>query len=178
MNAVRQITGALLAAIVATALEAQPGVAVPSVADLPLHVVRSGTPSARIAVLLSGDGGWAAFDRNLAARLARDSIGVVGLDSRAYLGSTRAPDVVAADLARILRNFLGNWAATRASIIGYSRGADIVPFAVNRLPPDVRKAVDQVVLIGLGDMANFTFHWQDMVRVVKRPDDVPTRPEV
>jgi len=178
MTRVAAIASAVLFAIVSRAAAAQAGAGTPSVADLPLHLVRAERPSGRLAVLLSGDGGWAAFNRNLSARLAQEGIDVVGLDSRSYLGTPRSPDVVATDLARILHNFLGAWNASRASVIGYSRGADIAPFAVNRLSDDLRRAVDQVVLVGLGAAANFTFHWQDLLRDVKRPDDVPTRPEV
>jgi type IV secretory pathway VirJ component len=174
----RCFTAASMFALGPLLLGAQSGAGEPRLSDLPLHEVPATVLTRRIAVLLTGDGGWASFARDLATRLAQQGIGVVGLDSRAYLGRARSPEIVAADLARILRHYRTAWNATQVTIIGYSRGADIGPFAVNRLPDDLRQAVDQVVLIGLGASANFMFHWQDLLRDVTRADDLPTRPEV
>jgi type IV secretory pathway VirJ component len=43
-------------------------------------------------------------------------------------------------------------------VAGYSFGAGIVPFAVNRLPPAERAQVVQLSLLGLGPRAPFEFH--------------------
>jgi len=157
---------------------AQDSAATDLVSDLPVHEVRAAVPTSRIAVLMTGDGGWASFDRGLAGRLAAGGISVVGLDARSYLGAAKSPEVVGADFPRLIRHYRGAWGASRVTVIGYSRGADIAPFGINRLPPDVRSLVDDVVLIGLSANANFKFRWQDLLRDVRRPDDIPTRPEV
>jgi type IV secretory pathway VirJ component len=150
----------------------------PGLAGLPLHETRAPAPGGVLALVMSGDGGWAGFDQDLAAGLAAHGISVVGLDSRAYLHVQRSPETVAADVARILRSYQPAWDATRVILIGYSRGADMLPFVMNRLPEDLGAAVVQVVMIGLGPRANFKFHWEDLVRDVPRPEDQLTRPEV
>jgi type IV secretory pathway VirJ component len=160
------------------AVSAQPGAANQNVSDLPLHEVRSVSSKGRLAVLMSGDGGWAAFDKDLATQLSERGINVVGLDSRAYLGTARSPEAVASDIARVMRYYRAAWNTTQVTLIGYSRGADITPFVFNRLPDDLRRTVSQIVLIGLAASANFQFHWQDLLRDVKRPGDLATRPEV
>jgi type IV secretory pathway VirJ component len=33
-------------------------------------------------------------------------------------------------------------------------------------------------MLGLGTRAGFEFHWQDIVRTVRRPSDLPTLPEL
>ncbi|HEX6395856.1 MAG TPA: AcvB/VirJ family lysyl-phosphatidylglycerol hydrolase, partial [Steroidobacteraceae bacterium] len=52
-----------------------------SLADLPLVEVRADHPGSSFAVLLSGDGGWAGLDKNVAAALAAKGVEVVGVDS-------------------------------------------------------------------------------------------------
>jgi type IV secretory pathway VirJ component len=47
-------------------------------------------------------------------------------------------------------------------LVGYSQGADVLPFMVNRLPAVTRAAVAGVAAIGISDEAFFEFsvrHW-------------------
>lgn len=150
----------------------------PSLAGLPLVEVPARADSGTIAILMSGDGGWVDIDQGVAAQLAAHGIGVVGLNSRAYLGRRRSPEQVTADVARIARVYMARWHADRLVIAGYSRGADLVPFVANRLPPDLRPRVALLAMFGLGRAANFQFHWMDVITDTKRPDDVPVLPEL
>jgi type IV secretory pathway VirJ component len=115
-------------------------------------------------VLLTGDGGWAAADKSLAAAFVRRNVAVVGLSSPIYLQRERTPDEAARDLARILRHFLDAWHRERAIVVGYSRGADIGPFMLSRLPADLRNRVALTVLLGPGEWASFRFRLLDLVR--------------
>ncbi|MHB1239295.1 MAG: AcvB/VirJ family lysyl-phosphatidylglycerol hydrolase, partial [Gammaproteobacteria bacterium] len=54
-----------------------------------------------LGVVISGDGGWAGIDRQLAEQLAAEGIPVVGLDSLQYFWNRRTPDGAALDQARI-----------------------------------------------------------------------------
>ena len=102
---------------------------------LPLHEVPTKSPSpTTAAVFLSGDGGWAGMDRRVSEDLAAHGVSVVGLDSRAYLMKARTPDEAAADIARVIRHYTTQWAVQHVALVGYSRGADMAPFIVNRLP--------------------------------------------
>jgi type IV secretory pathway VirJ component len=132
-----------------------------------------------VALFLTGDGGWATGDRALARTLARGGVAVVGLDSRAYLRATRrTPDGVARDATSILERYAALWHRDHLVLIGYSRGADLVPFIVSRFPAELRAHLALVALVGLADHANFEFHWQDLVRDAHRASDLPTRPEL
>jgi type IV secretory pathway VirJ component len=150
-----------------------------SVTDLPLVVVRaSGAPSGTLAVMLTGDGGWAALDRTLADSIAAHGTPVVALDSRTYLSRQHDPDSAANDLARILRHYLPYSAASRVLLVGYSRGADVLPFMATRLPPDLLAKVRVVALLGPASNANFRFHLIDLISNRHRKDDLPTVPEI
>jgi type IV secretory pathway VirJ component len=130
-----------------------------SLADLPLVEVPAAGRGDQFAVLLSGDGGWAGLDKDVAAALAANGISVVGLDSLRYFWTARTPDALAADLDRVLRYYAASWHKAHAVLIGYSQGADVLPFAMNRLPPASRALVERTVMMGLGENASFQFHF-------------------
>jgi type IV secretory pathway VirJ component len=134
----------------------------PDLADLPLiEVLASGPAGAnsdQFAVLLSGDGGWAGLDKEVAGALSERGIPVAGIDSLRYFWKARTPAGLAADIDRIIRYYAYQWKKKRVLLIGYSQGADVLPFAINRLPQATRDLVQLNVLIGLGKEAAFEFH--------------------
>src|SRR4051794_10766437 len=110
-----------------------------------------------MAVLLTGDGGWAVTDRGLSEALAKGGIPVVGWNSLRYFLRGKPPDRAAQDLERILRVYLPLWHKERVTLIGYSFGADVMPFLATRLPPDLAEKVSLVVLMGPSGAADFRF---------------------
>jgi type IV secretory pathway VirJ component len=109
------------------------------VADLPLVEVPAPKPTQdAFAILYSGDGGWRDLDRSLADVLASKGMSVVGVDVLRYYWRRKAPDQAARDLARIIRHYEQRWGRRQVVLIGFSFGADVLPFLINRLPADVR----------------------------------------
>jgi len=123
--------------------------------DLPLVELPAASAATQMAVVYSGDGGWRDLDKDIGEALAREGTPVVGVDSLRYFWRAKSPDVVAADLARILRHYRARWGVKRVLLVGYSFGAGILPFAVDRLPPELRKSVVQISLLGLAHRAPF-----------------------
>jgi type IV secretory pathway VirJ component len=150
-----------------------------SVASLPL-VERPATSDTNntLVLLLTGDGGWAAADEKVATELRTRGAAVLGVKMSSYLGKRRTPEEVAVDMACVTRTYLARWHRARVLVIGYSRGADIAPFVVSRWPIDLRDRLNMVALIGLGSRANFHFHLIDLVKDVRRDDDVLVAPEL
>ena len=133
--------------------------------DLPLiEVPQTGAGNDdAFAVLLSGDGGWAGIDKEVARALAERGIPVVGWDTLRYFWSARTPQGVARDLERTLQYYATAWNRRHALVIGYSQGADVLPFAVNRLPEAARRMIQTTTLLGLGRNAAFEFHLANWV---------------
>jgi type IV secretory pathway VirJ component len=156
---------------------ARPLAAQSDMGDLPLSLTPA-APGPLLAVLLTGDGGWAAGDKSMAQALAQRGVAVAGLNSARYVERARTPDEAAGDLARILRHFLGAWHRQRVILIGYSRGADLIPFMVSRLPADLRNRIALTALLGPGEWASFQFSLLDITRSHARPDTFPVQPEV
>jgi type IV secretory pathway VirJ component len=148
----------------------------PEIGDLPLHEVHATGASREFALLLTGDGGWAGLDQELAARLAAAGVPTVALNSLQYFWSPRTPEQTAADVARVLRHYLAAWHAERVLMIGYSFGADVLPFVINRLPPELRARVASVSLLGLDAHASFEVHVAEWVGGDE--GGPPTRPEL
>jgi type IV secretory pathway VirJ component len=133
--------------------------------DLPLveDLVPAGTAVAphnegRFAVFLSGDGGWATIDKAIASALVAKGVPVVGLDTLRYFWTERTPSGLASDLDRVIRYYAAHWQRNHVLLIGYSQGADVLPFAINRLPPATRNLIQIQALVGLGQKASFEFH--------------------
>jgi type IV secretory pathway VirJ component len=148
----------------------------PDIGDLPVSVVPATGPAAEFALLLTGDGGWAGLDRELAARLAASGVPTVGLNSLKYFWTQRTPDETARDVARLLRHYLAAWNKERVVLVGYSFGADVLPFVVNRLPPELRARIASVSLLGIDSSASFEVSVADWVG--SGDGGAPTRPEV
>jgi type IV secretory pathway VirJ component len=131
--------------------------------DLPVVEVdaQPGIAAARLdsfAIIMSGDGGWAGLDQDVAAALSAKGVPVVGLDSLRYYWTARTPDGVAADTDRMIRYYLGHFGKQRVLLIGYSQGADVLPFVVNRLPAATRARVALTAVMGMSEHALFEFH--------------------
>jgi type IV secretory pathway VirJ component len=160
--------------------EGQPGAAGPeALKDLPLiEVPSSGTRGTVLAVHLTGAGGWGVTDKGLADGLAAQGVPVVGLNSLKYFWTRRTPESAAEDLERVLRYYLQAWDKTEAVIIGYSFGADVLPFIYNRIPEDLRARVRLIVLMGPSESANFELHFANLLGKETWKDDIPTLPEI
>ena len=130
----------------------------PKLADLPVIELPVAGAGTRFALLLSGDGGWAAIDKGLAAAFVKQGVPVAGFDSLRYFWTARTPEGLAADLDRVIRYYADRWKRSDVILIGYSQGADVLPFALNRLPARTRARVHMTALLGLGQQASFEFH--------------------
>jgi type IV secretory pathway VirJ component len=127
-----------------------------------------------LAVIYSGDGGWAGADRDLAKVLAGErGIPVVGVDLLRYLWEGKTPEAAAADLAKILRHYTTGWRRKKAVLVGYSLGADVLPFLISRLPAELRSQVELLVLLGPSPSASFE------IRVTEdKTTQLPVLPEL
>ncbi|WP_224369127.1 AcvB/VirJ family lysyl-phosphatidylglycerol hydrolase [Hyalangium versicolor] len=134
------------------------------VGDLPLVEVPTATPSTEsFALLMSGDGGWAGIDKHLAGALNAQGLSVVGWDSLRYFWKKRTPEDTARDVARALTHYLAAWKTRSAVLVGYSRGADVLPAIVARLPAELRQRVRLVALVAPGRIAEFEVHVTDLL---------------
>ena len=168
----RQIAGTLMPVLQDAEADDMPG-------GLPITEIpatAAGNPRL-MAILYSGDGGWAGLDRDIAAELARRGIPVAGMSSLKYFWTARTPQQSATDLQTMMDYYSQKWGRSEILLVGYSFGADVLPFIYDALPPERRKQIIRVGLIGFSDNADFQFHLDNWL-VAKDAASRPTLPEV
>lgn len=145
--------------------------------NLPLvEVPATRGTSDTLVVFVSGDGGWAAIDREVSAVLAADGMPVVGLNALQYFWTKRTPDAASHDLGTIIDRYLAAWRKSRVLLVGYSRGADVLPAMVSRLPAETRTKIRMIALLGPSLKVEFEFHVVDWMR--NGSAGQPVKPEI
>jgi type IV secretory pathway VirJ component len=126
--------------------------------------VPAGASSDTLVVFVSGDGGWAKIDKSISSVLASSGMPVVGLNALQYFWTKKTPETAAADLQWLLESYLASWHKQRVVLVGYSRGADVLPAMVARLTPELRPRVRLLALLGPSPRVQFEFHVTDWLR--------------
>jgi type IV secretory pathway VirJ component len=150
------------------------------VSNLPLIVTSTSISDneAPVALLISGDGGWYHFEQSIANDLAKKGIPTVGLDSRKYFWQRHTPDQTASEIGMALNYYASKWGRSKFLLIGYSLGAEIVPFIVNRLPDDLKQKVGSVVLLSPATTTDFEIHITNMMGIGNHNNTYKTIPEI
>jgi type IV secretory pathway VirJ component len=149
------------------------------VADLPLvEVPEQGVFAERIAIILTGDGGWAGLDAALAERLVKHGIAVVGLNTLKFFWQTRKPEEAADALTRIIGHYGASHPNADFVVIGYSFGAALAPVVINRMPDAARTRVAAQVLISPDPEAVFEVHMGDWFGSTHHEGAIAIGPEI
>jgi type IV secretory pathway VirJ component len=157
-----------------------PKVDIGEVKNLPVVITNSKAQDrqAPVALLISGDGGWYGFEQSIADNLAKQGIPTVGLDSKKYFWNRRTPEETASDIAKALNYYGKEWGRGKFVLVGYSLGAEIVPFIVNRLPEDIKSKVESVVLLSPATTTDFEIHISNMLGMGNRQNTYNTINEI
>ena len=149
------------------------------VADLPITDIPPTKGDAhRIAIIITGDGGWAGLDRGVADALNADGVRVIGFSTLKFFWHKQTPDAAAAAIARVIAHYGKAYPDARFVLIGYSFGASLVPVVANRLPDAARERVDGGVLISPDDEAVFEIHVGDWFGSTHHDEALPIGPEM
>ena len=150
------------------------------VKDLPLIITNSkfSDKKAPLALLISGDGGWYGFEQQIADNLALRGVPTIGLDSKKYFWHRRTPEQTAADIAKALTFYGNQWGRNKYVIVGYSLGAELVPFIINRLPKDVKSKVQSSALLSPATSTDFEIHISNMLGMGNRQNTYNTTDEI
>lgn len=133
-------------------------------AQLPLvQVPATHGTSDTLVVFVSGDGGWAKIDKSISATLADSGMPVVGLNSLQYFWTKRTPETAARDLQAIIESSLASHQKSRVVLVGYSRGADVLPAMIARMPAETQAKIRLVALLAPSPHVEFEFHVVDWI---------------
>jgi len=147
-------------------------------AGLPVVEVPAAGGSDTFAIIVTGDGGWRAIDRDIASVLASRGVPSVGLVASSYFSERRTANESSAALGQLIRTYARQWRRPRVMLIGYSRGAGVLPFMISRLPLQERNRISVAALLGLD--ADIDFKTSPKVLLWQADDDlsIPVRPEL
>jgi type IV secretory pathway VirJ component len=126
-------------------------------------------------LLLTGDGGWAELDKRLAEHFAQAGIATVGFDALSYFWRKRHPHEVSAAINEVLNDYLHKWSKSRVVLVGYSFGADVLPYVIEGLPAVQRGRIKHASYLGLSAYAHFEFYLTNWLSSETRKSDYPTR---
>lgn len=128
-----------------------------------VEVVPAKVTSEHLVVLYSGDGGWATFVQKLSAQFASKGVPVLGINSLKYFWNKKSPEEAAQDLEKLLAEYTEKYHSKYIHLIGFSYGADVVPFIVSRLPAARQQQIDRLTLLSIGKLAEFEVHVKNWV---------------
>lgn len=141
----------------------------PGVVPVVSYEARGTQTSPYFVVFVTGDGGWRRIDVKVSDVLRDAGMPVVGILANSYFARERTPDETGADLEKVIREYQARWARKKVVLIGYSRGAEALPFMINRLSPEVQGDIELIALLGPAETTAFK---------VGRPDRYELEPEV
>jgi type IV secretory pathway VirJ component len=131
-----------------------------------------------MAILYTGDGGWRATDHGLARTLAGQGIPTVAVNTLRYFWTRRTPEEAARDFERIVEHYLAAWKKQKVIVIGYSYGADVLPFILSRLSQSVVSHVELVALLAPTRTVDFEFHLMQWFLQYTPKTSKPVLPEL
>jgi type IV secretory pathway VirJ component len=131
----------------------------PGLDKLPINIVTAINDTSKPLVMyITGDGGWNKFSKNLSSILAAKGYPVIALDARDYFWKQKTAAQTSFDVARLIRNYQKIWNRKKIILVGYSFGADVMPFVYNLLPADLSATVVNINLLSPSPNTDFEIH--------------------
>lgn len=131
-----------------------------------------------MAILYSGDGGWRPTDRGLARVLSENGIPVIGLNTLRYFWTRQTPEKAAQDFSSTILRYRSVWKKDRVLVIGYSFGADVLPFLLTRIPKPLLDHIEMLVLLAPTKSVDFEFHVKQWFSEDTSKTSMPVLPEL
>lgn len=116
-----------------------------------------------LVLFISGDGGWKDFDPKLAKQFVAHRSPVVALNALHYFWDRKSPEQATAVVASLLDHYMKQWGKRSFILVGFSFGADVMPFVVNRLPKGLVKDCRGVALFSPSTSTDFEIHIAQML---------------
>ena len=120
-------------------------------------------PDNPFILYLSGDGGFNRFSLDLCTFIYQAGYSITAIDDKSYFGSKKTPEQATLDISNYLNKQFKERQNQDLILVGYSFGADVLPFIVNRLPANLRSKLKSTLLISPSSTTDFETHWTDML---------------
>jgi type IV secretory pathway VirJ component len=129
-----------------------------NVSSLPIVPYFTKSTQKTFVLYLTGDGGENSFSRSLMEAVNSKGYPAVLFNSQKYFWSKKTPERTTLDVEKVIRYYQTRWKVKNIIIIGYSFGADVVPFISTRLSKDLFVSVRNIVLMSPSELTDFEVH--------------------
>lgn len=128
-----------------------------------LHTIesRSTGKSDYYVILLTGNGGWQNLVQSITHYLNKKNLSVLAINTKKYLWSEKDPAQIGCDLETLIDRYNNKWGKKKVVIIGFSMGAEVLPFAVNCMEDKYMNELTDLILIGPWQKATFKVRLMD-----------------
>lgn len=134
-----------------------------SIKGLPIVLTKNDKQNGNtLMFFISGDGGWYSFEQSISDKFLNIDIPTVGLDSKKYFWNRKSPQQSADDISNILHYYMTSWKKQKVILVGYSIGAEVLPFIFEKLPKDLQQS-SNMVLLSPDEMGDFEVHYSNMM---------------
>ena len=135
------------------------------VSNLPVTVKAPAAGSTEpLIIYITGDGGMKKFSANVIESFHQKNYPVVALNALKYFWSKKTPQQAAKDVTALVKYYQAQWGSNHGVLlIGYSLGADVLPFIYTSLPVEVVTEVKQLVLLSPSQNTDLEVHVSDML---------------
>ena len=135
---------------------------------LPVVIHYNGDNSTPMIFHMSGDGGWIRFDLRLSQQYDANGYSFIGLNSLKYFLEAKTPEELAEDFIPLIQKYMKEWDKKSMVLVGFSFGAEIIPFLYEKLPSDLQDKVKLIVLLTPSGSSDFHIHIRDMIGMDKK----------
>ena len=130
--------------------------------DFPVKEWASASQDKPLIFYLSGDGGLNKFSNSLCDGINKKGYEVIELNSKSYFWDKKTPGQTATDINNYLVKKMTGRKKQQIVMIGYSFGADVLPFILNKLPKDFHDKISVSFLMAPSESTDFEIHWSDI----------------
>jgi type IV secretory pathway VirJ component len=140
--------------------------------DLPVIESRSKGPGEYYVIFLTGNGGWRNLVQSVTHYLNSKNVSVLAINTKKYLWTEKEPLQIACDLERLIDHYNNKWGQTQVILMGYSMGAEVLPFAVNCMEDKYLNELCDIILIGPWQKATFKVSLLDYFVEINKGADI------
>lgn len=145
--------------------------------DFPQYEVESKGKAKAVIVYMTGDGGWNSFSNTLCKTLAESGYQVIALDSKKYFWEPKSPNILAADMVKIVKSAQSKWKIESWILIGYSFGADVGSFIPSHLSENILYPV-RCIYLTPSESSDFEIKINDMLNLSQKKRKYDVRKEI
>lgn len=138
--------------------------------ELPLKIKFNGENNTPLIFHITGDGGMVRFDLKMLREYQNAGFSCIGLSSLKYFITGKTPEKIAQDVIPVIERYSKEWNKETILLVGFSFGAEIIPFLYNRLPSNMQEKVKLVVLLTPAKTSQFRIRLRDMIGMDKKKE--------